>query len=301
LDKLRQDGLLPPAGALASPLCNLTLTFSNHVKVPQLAFGMYTIPGNDEGETVLTNAISAGYRHFDGASYYKNEVTLGRALRKSGIPREQFFITSKVWNDSIKAGREAVRESVLQSTQDIGYGDYLDLVLLHWPVPHHFIPAYNELELLCQQGKIKSIGLSNFNIQEYEELVKSGLTIPPVVNQFQVSSFLYRKDLVDFFTRKKLLVTSSKSLHRGASLDHPDLVRMAEKYSATAAQIMIRWGVQKGLIVAVKTSSPLRMKENLSVTSFSIDKEDMNTLDSLTTDADIKEREKHEMMSKSSI
>jgi diketogulonate reductase-like aldo/keto reductase len=141
-----------------------TLIMSNGIPIPQLAFGMYKIPATDEGETIVGHAIKAGYRHFDSASSYENESTLGRALKKSGIPRENFFICSKVWKDPQIHGRQAVRKSVEESLAALDNRDdgYLDLFLMHWPVPGYHVETYKELELLHQEGKIRSLGISNY-------------------------------------------------------------------------------------------------------------------------------------------
>jgi aryl-alcohol dehydrogenase-like predicted oxidoreductase len=140
------------------------LIMSNGIAIPQLAYGMYKIPATDEGETIVGHAIKAGYRHFDSASAYENESTLGRALKKSGIPRESFFICSKVWKDPQIHGRQAVRKSVEESLAALDNRDdgYLDLFLIHWPVPGYHVEAYKELELLHQEGKIRSLGISNY-------------------------------------------------------------------------------------------------------------------------------------------
>lgn len=131
--------------------------------IPQLAFGLYKVPSTDKGEQIILDAINAGYRHFDTAAFYENEATLGKALKRSGLPRESFFITSKVWNDDQKKGRAAVRESVEESLEALDFGGYFDLYLVHWPVPHHFVETYRELEILHDEGKLRHLGLSNFS------------------------------------------------------------------------------------------------------------------------------------------
>jgi len=164
LEQLRKEGKVPPLGELATPLSiEPTLTMSNGKGIPQLAFGLYKVPAREEGERIILDAIRAGYRHFDTASFYENEATLGRALKKSGLPRESFFITSKVWNDAQQKGRAAVRESVEESLEAFDFGGYFDLYLVHWPVPGHFVETYKELEILHDQNKLHNLGLSNFS------------------------------------------------------------------------------------------------------------------------------------------
>jgi diketogulonate reductase-like aldo/keto reductase len=176
--------------------------------IPQLAFGLYKVPATAEGEEIIRMAVKAGYRHFDTASYYGNEAVLGRALKQSGIPREYFFVCSKVWNDAQKRGRAAVRESVEKSLVAFGFGGYFDLMLVHWPVPGHYVETYKELECLKREGKVRSIGISNFSPSEYEVLEQSGKTVRPAVNQFEVSPFMFRKDDVKYLQDRGVLVSA---------------------------------------------------------------------------------------------
>jgi diketogulonate reductase-like aldo/keto reductase len=302
LDQLRREGKLPPVGELATPLVKPepVLKLNTGTVIQQLAFGLYKVPATDEGVQIITDAIAAGYRHFDGASFYGNEVQLGKALRKSGIPREEFFITSKVWNDAVKEGRAAVRKSVEKSMLEVGYGDYFDAFLIHWPVPGCFVPAYKELEEMYKEGKLKAIGLSNFSIEEYTELVESKITVAPVMNQIEVSPAMYRKDLVDFFQSRNILVCAYKPLNRAGSFERPEIVKLAAKYAVTPAQIMLRWGLQKSLVVVAKTSTASRMPENRAL-HFTLKEEDMAILDALTTEDDLRVRREHELMRKTEL
>lgn len=265
VDKLRKQQQLASAGGIATPLMpEPCLVANNGVSIPQLAFGLYKIPADEHGVEILLNAIRAGYRHFDGAAYYQNEHILGRALHKSGLPREAFYITTKVWNDSLKGGRQAVRESVRKSLANLDFGDYFDLVLVHWPVPGYFVEGYKALEEEYQAGSIRALGLSNFNEQEYEELEASGIQVHPACNQFEVSPAMYRPELIEYFTKRQILVSASKSLNRAAVMDNPVLTHLSESYQVTPAQIMLQWAIQKGLLLASKTSSLSRMQENRS-------------------------------------
>lgn len=284
LQQLRQQQRLALAGGLATPLTpEPRLAMNNGATIPQLAFGLYKVPANDEGEAIILNAIRAGYRHFDGAAYYQNEHILGRALRKSGLPRSAFFLTTKVWNDSLRAGPRAVRASVRKSLSDLDFGTYFDLCLIHWPVPGHFVEGYKALEDEHDQGTIRFLGLSNFNEEEYEELGSSGLRVSPVCNQLEVSPMMYRSHLVEYFQQRQILVCAYKPLNRATVLDNPLLNSLATAYGATPAQIMLRWALHKGLIVAAKTSTLARMQENRSVLHFHINDQDMVQLDELTT------------------
>jgi diketogulonate reductase-like aldo/keto reductase len=300
--QLRQQQRLAPAGGIATTLTReLHLPLANGSEIPQLAFGLYKIPPTEEGEAIILQAVRAGYRHFDGAAFYQNEHILGRALRKTGLPREAFYITSKVWNDAVKGGRLAVKASVEKSLAALNFGHYFDLFFVHWPVPGHFVEAYQALEEVHHEGKIKALGLSNFDAQEYEQLIAAGLRVPPVCNQFEVSPVMYRADLVQYFMERKILVSASKPLNRAAAWNNPTLIEMGGNYQVTPAQVMIRWGVQKGLLVAAKTSTPARMQENRKVRHFALTEEDMQSLDALTTKEDLAKRAEHELMRKTSL
>mmetsp|Transcript_27046 Transcript_27046/g.57973 ORF Transcript_27046/g.57973 Transcript_27046/m.57973 type:complete len:292 (-) Transcript_27046:64-939(-) len=273
-----------------------TLTIpASGLSIPQLAFGLYKVPADEIGSSIILEAIKAGYRHFDTASYYGNEHTLGKALKQSGIPRDQFFIVSKVWNDAQK--NKTVRSSVLQSIEALDFGGYIDLFLIHWPVPGCFVDTYKEMEVLHNEGKLRHLGLSNFSIAEYEELMskENNISVPPAVNQFEVSPFMYRPRDVFYFQERGVLVSSSKSLHRaGECFDNQSLKEISQNHSVSSAQIMLRWGIQKGLIVVSKTATPKRMVENRALFDFVLSEEEMIILDGLTTAEGVAEREKLE-------
>lgn len=303
VEQLRTDGQLPPAGTLATPLTTAvepTIALSNGQRVPQLAFGMYQVPVSEEGTKIVAAAVQSGYRHFDTATVYGNEAMLGKALKATGIPRNQFFITTKVWNDAVKQGRAAVRASVEQSIVNLDWGA-IDLVLIHWPVPGHFVDAYRELELLVQEGKLKAIGLSNFGPREYEELVAAGISVLPVVNQTEINPAMNRPDLIEYFQERNIAVAASKALSRGSVLSAKPVQDIAKRYSVTPAQVVLRWSLQKGLIVVAKTSNATRMQENRSIFRFRLSDEDERSLDLLTFESAVQKREALEAERKRSL
>jgi diketogulonate reductase-like aldo/keto reductase len=210
------------------------------VKIPCLGFGLYKIPNDDEGERIVTEAIvKAGYRHLDSASIYGNEPTVGRAIAQcinnKNIQRSDLLVATKVWNDAQRGGRSAVRQSVLQSLHDLQCGSYLDIVYVHWPVPGHYVDTYRELQRLRQEGKIRHIGISNFTIQEYQHLMNSdGIYVPPLIHQMEISPYLYRPDVIEYFQRQGILLAASKALHRATGLM---VVVVVE--TVTAAMIII--------------------------------------------------------------
>lgn len=325
IDQLRKQGKLPPPGELATCLKssssdtdttipqnpnvlllgpNSKLTLNDGSKVPLLGYGLYQVPANDIGKQAILDAIHCGYRHFDGAAFYANESILGQALRTSGISREEFIITTKVWKDSIRGGRESVRNSVMNSIMELNFGGYYDICYIHWPVPDMYVDAYKELEVLYMEGKIRSIGMSNFTPEEYEVLQSSQISIQPVVNQIEVSAVMYRPNLVEYFQKQNIAIVAYKPLNRGIGTIYdtkPIIHSLAEKYTVSPAQIMLRWCLQKKLIVVCKTLHQDRMKENRSIFHFHLTDEDIHLLDSLTTDNDRYQKDQHEFTSKQSL
>lgn len=169
--------------------------------------------------------------------------------------------------------------------------------MVHWPVPGSFVETYKELELLQKEGKLRHLGLSNFSPAEYEELMSkdNDISVHPVVNQFEVSPFMFRPRDVAYFQRRGVLLSSSKSLHRGGEcFNNPQLKAISENHSVTPAQVMLRWGIQKGLIVVCKTSTPQRMVENRDLFDFALSEQEMKVLDGLTTEEDVAKREQLE-------
>lgn len=282
-----------------------TDTTTCKVKIPALAFGLYKVPDSEEGERIILDAIhGAGYRHFDSASIYGNEKTLGRALAKSLVPRSELFIASKVWNDAQRNGRIAVRASVVATLNDLGC-EYLDVCYLHWPVPGCFVEAYKELQCLQKEGRIRCLGISNFGIADYEELMTADkeITVLPQINQIEVSPFMYRPQIIQYFQDRGILVAASKALHRGDRVDEEGSVvnKIAHSRSLKPAQVVLRWSLQHNLIVLTKTSSLDRMIENRSITGFTLLPQEMMALDGLTTPGEIRDREELEFLRKSSI
>jgi len=277
--------------------------------IPVLAFGMYQVPNDDDGVTIILDAIRCGYRHFDCASIYGNEKTFGKALALSTagndikIDRSQLFIASKVWNDAQKDGRIAVRRSVEQSLIDLQI-DYLDICYVHWPVPKYFIETYRELMLLRTEKKIRFIGISNFNKLDYEELLSANIPsfIPPLINQFEVSPLMYRSNMIQYFQEEKgILIAASKALNRGSSSTLQVIQDIARSNFVSPAQVLLRWSYQKKFIVLSKTSNLLRMRENRDILGFCLSNEEIQQLDYITTSNDIRIREELEVKRKSCL
>lgn len=265
---------------------NAYFTMNTGHRIPKLAFGMYKVAPTD-CERVIFAAIEAGLRHFDTASFYDNEDAIGMALKKSGIPRKEFFITSKVSNDSQTKGREAVRRNFEQSLAALDPNGYLDLYLIHWPVPGHHTDTYKELQLLQREGKVRSIGLCNYNIEDYEELLRSGIDIEPAVNQFEISPAIYRRNVIEYFQSRGMIVCASKtSLQHGGGGVLPlatkePIPTLAQTYGVSSAQIVLRWSMQKNLVVVAKTATPSRILELRTLMNFSLREDDIAALDDM--------------------
>jgi diketogulonate reductase-like aldo/keto reductase len=233
-------------------------------------------------EECVSTAIQCGYRFFECAQFYGNERQIGKAIAESGIAREEFFLCSKVWTTTIEKGPDAIRAQVQQTLRDLRT-DYLDLYLIHWPVPNHHIQAYKTLEDLYLQGTLKGIGLSNYAVEDYLELRDSNISIMPVVNQIEINPFLYRKKTIEFFQNEGIVLQSYRSLRDGKAFHHPTLTQIATKHKRSAAQILGRWCVQQGFVYVPKSIQRDRMMENSQVFDFSLPQEDMEELDNLTT------------------
>lgn len=305
MERLRNEGKINTRQGTTSTTTEKgepTLTTVQGLQVPTLAFGMYKIPATEEGLKSLDDAIKVGYRHFDTASLYGNEHHLGQAIKNSKLPRNQFTISSKVWNDAQKDGRAAVRKSVERSISALDCGTYIDILYIHWPVPGRFVDSYRELQELYREGKIRQIGLSNFGIKEYEELVSyEDITVPPSVNQIEVSPFMYRPETIQYFQDRGILIASSKALHRADGLGHTVVTSIAQAHDVTPAQILLRWNFQKRLIVVTKTGNVERMKENRDILTFHLSPGEMDQLDSLTSKEDIRKREALEIQRRNGV
>ncbi|KAF9402924.1 hypothetical protein BGZ94_004783, partial [Podila epigama] len=257
-----------------------TRTLNNGVKIPLLGFGVYLIkPGNVTEDAVLW-ALQAGYRHIDTATIYRNEASVGNAIRKSGIPREEIFVTTKLFNND--QGYESALAAANLSLQKLGL-DYVDLYLIHSPRPGPELRAasWKALETLVEQGKAKSIGVSNYGVHHLKELLDSNPRIKPAVNQVEIHPWLLRKDIVAYSEQHGIAIEAYSPLTRGKRLDDPTVIQIGEQYSKSSAQVLIRWSLQKGNIVLPKSAHKERIEQNADVYDFELSEADINILDHL--------------------
>ena len=250
---------------------------NNDRKMPLLGLGVYKATGENEAENAIISAVKCGYRMIDTASAYKNEENVGRGIARCGIPRKELFITTKIWNNAQRLGD--VEGAFQRSLDRLGL-DYIDLYLIHWPVPGCYLSTWKEMEKILSSGRALSIGVSNFEIRHLEELRRvSGIV--PAVNQIECHPLCYPKELIDYCQANGIQVQAYAPLARGAYLDHDVLCVMGTKYAHTPAQVALRWAVQKGISVIPKSVHPDRIESNANIFDFSIDQEDMDLLDTL--------------------
>ena len=254
-----------------------TVFLNSNSEMPLLGLGVYKLNSDTEAATAIQAAIDCGYRLFDTASVYKNEEGVGCALAKCGIPRKDLFITSKIWNTAQRVGD--VEGAFYRSLERLKL-DYVDLYLIHWPVPGCYTGTWKHLEKIKESGRALFIGVSNFTIHQLEEL-KSISGIIPAVNQIECHPLCYPSELIEYCKRNEIQVQAYAPLARGAYLDNDVLCVLGTKYARTPAQIGLRWLLQKGIAVIPKSSNPARIRSNSEIFDFSIEQEDMDILDTL--------------------
>ena len=253
------------------------ITLNNGQKIPQLGFGVYLIPP-EETEKCVLEAIKIGYRHFDTAHMYGNEKAVGAAIKKSGIARNELFITSKLWITEYGEGITLPAIDKMLKRLDV---DYLDLILLHFPY-NDYIGAYKDLEKAYEQGKVKSIGISNFENQKLEELCDIA-KIKPVLNQVELHPYFQQNELRTRMDKYNTKIEAWAPLGHALTkiFDEELIKKLAEKYKKTPAQIVLRWHIQRGIIIIPKSQKPERMKENFEIFDFEMSNEEIKEIDNL--------------------
>jgi len=273
---------------------NPLLTLNNGVKMPALGLGVFQSAPEQTAEAVAT-ALADGYRLIDTAAAYLNERQVGEGLRRSGIDRSALFITTKLWMSDY--GSERTLRAFEVSLRKLGL-DYLDLYLLHWPVPSDFdttVAAYRIAETLLAEGRVRAIGVSNFSAKHLERLLE-GTEVIPAVNQVELHPFFIQRDLRAAHKRRGIVTQSWSPIggvyHRNPSaapkavrspLEHPAVVQLAQKYGKTPAQVVLRWHIDQGLSAIPKSVRPERIAENIDLFDFALSEDEIAAIDALDT------------------
>ncbi|KAA9151356.1 aldo/keto reductase [Amycolatopsis acidicola] len=254
------------------------LTLNNGVAIPQLGFGVYQVPAEDTAQVVQT-ALETGYRSIDTAAAYRNEAGVGEALRAAGLPREELFVTTKLWNSD--HGYDATLRAFDASMAKLGL-DYLDLYLIHWPLPARgtAVDTWRAFEKLYADGRVRAIGVSNFEIAHLRELL-ARTDIVPAVNQIELHPYLQQGDLRAFHAEHGIATEAWSPLGQGAVLGDEMIAGLADKYGKSPAQIVLRWHLQRGTVVIPKSATPSRIAENFGVFDFELATDDVAELGEL--------------------
>ncbi|MFS0674783.1 aldo/keto reductase [Ornithinibacillus sp. 179-J 7C1 HS] len=255
------------------------VTLNNGLQMPKLGFGVWKV-SDDEAEKAVKEAIKVGYRSIDTAMIYKNEEGVGRAIANSGVPREELFITTKVWNSD--QGYENTLKAFDASLERLGL-DYVDLYLIHWPLPNDdlYVETYKALEKLYKDGKVKAIGVCNFNIDHLQRLLDE-CEVVPVLNQVECHPYLQQPELKAFCKENGIFVEAWSPLMNGKEVLENEVIKeIADAHGKTPAQVILRWHLQYDNIVIPKSVTPSRIAENFNLFDFELSDEDMKKIEGL--------------------
>ncbi|MGG4047455.1 MULTISPECIES: aldo/keto reductase [Paenibacillus] len=254
---------------------------NNGIEMPWLGLGVFKVEEGSELVEAVKAAVKHGYRSIDTAAVYANETSVGQGIREaladSGLKREDLFVTSKVWNADL--GYDSTIAAYETSLKKLGL-DYLDLYLIHWPVAGKYKEAWRAMEQLYKDGRVKSIGVSNFQVHHLEDLMKDA-EIVPVINQVEFHPMLTQKELRDFTKQHNIQLEAWSPLMQGELLNHPLLKELADKYGKSIAQVILRWDLQHGVVTIPKSTKEHRIVENASLFDFELSQEDMDRIDGL--------------------
>ena len=254
-----------------------SVQFNNGKQIPQVGLGLWQVKDASELETSVVEAAKAGYRHFDSAQIYGNEATLAQALTKTGLKREELFITTKisVFNFASFKTKKSFEISLKKLNTD-----HVDLLLLHFPLTALRGRAWRDLEDIHAEGKATSIGVSNYTIRHLKSLLKE-CKVRPAVNQVELHVFLQQPELLAYCKQEGIAVEAYSPLAHGRGLDDPVLAAIAKKHAKSPAQIMLRWCIEVGTVPLPKSVTPARIQQNLNIFDFKLDKEDMEQIKKL--------------------
>lgn len=254
-----------------------TVKLNNGVDIPRFGLGVFRASPGGEARDAVKAALELGYRHIDTARVYGNEQDVGLGLRESGVPRQEVFVTTKLWNND--QGYDSALRAFDASAKALGL-EYVDLYLIHWPVPGARRQSWKALEKLLSEGRVRAIGVSNYMIHHLEELLGE-CAVVPAINQVEFHPFLYQRALLDFCKQKGIQLEAYSPLTKGYRLNHPTVAEIARRHGKSPAQILIRWCLQRDTVVIPKSSRPERIRENAAVFDFALSAADLAALDGL--------------------
>ncbi|MFB9758392.1 aldo/keto reductase [Ectobacillus funiculus] len=255
-------------------------TLHNGVAMPWFGLGVFKVEDGSEVIEAVKTAIQNGYRSIDTAALYGNEEGVGQAIKESGVPRQELFITTKVWNSD--QGYDSTLQAFETSLNKLGL-DYLDLYLIHWPGKDKYKETWKALEKLYKDGRVRAIGVSNFKIHHLEDLMSSA-EIKPMINQVEYHPHLTQKELLSFCQREGIQLEAWSPLKQGQLLSDPIINNLAEKYRKSSAQIILRWDLQNKVVTIPKSIKEQRIIENANIFDFELSAEDMEEIDGLNKD-----------------
>jgi len=252
-------------------------TLANGVTMPWLGLGVWQSQDGAEVEQAIAWAFKHGYRSIDTATIYRNEAGVGKAIKASGIPREEIFLTTKVWNSD--QGFESTLQA-LETSLQLLETSYVDLYLIHWPVAGKYKDTWRALETLYKEGKVKAIGVSNFLVHHLKDLLPD-CTIKPMVNQVEFHPYLVQPTLLDFCASEQIQVEAWSPLMQGRVVDVEELKQIGEKYGKSAVQVVLRWNLQHGVITIPKTVKEQRIISNAEIFDFELSDDEISIIDAL--------------------
>ncbi|QYK65687.1 aldo/keto reductase [Paenibacillus sp. S02] len=256
-----------------------TTVLNNGVQMPWLGFGTYKAEGNEVYEAVKT-AIEVGYRHIDTAAIYGNEELVGRAIRDSGAARENLFVTTKLWNQD--QGYDSTLRAFEESRKRLGL-DIIDLYLIHWPGKDKYKETWKAFERLYEEGSVRAIGVSNFQVHHLEDLLKDSNMVP-VINQVELHPRLTQQELHQYCREHQIQLESWSPLMKGKLTEQADIVEIAAKYGKTSSQVILRWHLDRGIVTIPKSVTAHRIRENADLFDFELTTEDIERINGLHLD-----------------
>jgi len=255
-----------------------TIALPDEVEIPQLGFGVFQVPP-EETEAAVAGALAVGYRHIDTAAAYRNERGVGAAIAASGLPREEVFVTTKLWNS--QQGHDSALEAIEKSLGRLGL-EYVDLYLIHWPVPEQdrYVETWQAFEEIRAQGKARAVGVSNFRVEDLERLAEETATTP-AVNQIELHPRFQQRELRAYHAEHGIATEAWSPLAQGAVLEEEAIVAIAEAHGKTAAQVVLRWHLQLDNVVIPKSVTPERIRANFDLFDFELSGEEMAAVEEL--------------------